>query len=147
MNDIIKPPVGDTSEVGPAEKLAKTGTPAYPINAYVIIEKLPNRFPRIKPAKTATNVCKDTGTVTPPIGMASIGNQAVTFAPIAIKHTKTAPNVISTVRKRMNIPPFVLLYHKVEKVICQPLYFRGDEEGNKRLGQVKVVSPKIRITL
>lgn len=131
IKDMINPPNGDTIDVGPAEKLAKTGTPAYPINAYVIIEILPSRFPRINPAKIEKNVCKDTGTVTPPMGMAKIGNQAVTFAPIAIKHTKTAPNVISTVRKRMNIPPLILLYHKVEKVICQPLILKGDEEGNE----------------
>src|SRR5699024_11410896 len=73
----------------------KTGTPAIPTSVYVIILILPSFLPSIKPANMAKNVCKDKGTLAPPIGTASIGNQTAIFAPIAIKHTNIAPNVRS----------------------------------------------------
>src|SRR5699024_6354986 len=101
------------------------------MSAYVIIEKVPSLFPNTSPAKIAKNVCKDTGTVAPPIGTAKNGNQAVTLAPMAIKQTNTAPYVISIVRKRINEPPFVFLYHKREIAHCQPLFSRGDNQREK----------------
>src|SRR5699024_6828689 len=82
-------------------KVRKYGNTSIPINAYVIIEKVPSLFPNTSPAKIAKNVCKDTGTVAPPMGTAKNGNQAVTLAPMAIKQTNTAPYVISIVRKRI----------------------------------------------
>lgn len=92
---MMNPPVGLIKVNGPPCIPAKTGTPAVPIRIYVMIAKDPSRFPSMKPAKMEKKVCKETGTLVPPIGTASIGNQTVMLAPIAIKHTKSAPNVRS----------------------------------------------------
>src|SRR5690606_8546995 len=108
--DKINPPVAEKRIIGPDFSPAKIGTPATPTKIYVIIERLPNFLPSIKPAKIAKNVCKVTGTVALPIGTAKNGNQTVIFAPIAINPTNNAPNVKSIGR---NLIIFHLLIYMI----------------------------------
>src|SRR5690625_1947844 len=93
IKEIINPPVGSNKVIGPPFNPAKIGIPMNPKNVYMNIDNVLILFPKIKPARIAKNVCRDSGTDVPPIGIAQKGNQTVVFPPIAIKQMNKAPNV------------------------------------------------------